>query len=457
MEQQDLDIKQQKAEQKKKRWNIEPYIAIGLTAFIVIIASMGVFFLMFRLKGIFTGLDMLISSLQSVIIGMVIAYLASPMVNFFERHILNFLDVYIRDERKKSKTARSLSILAALAVVLAIIGLLLGIMIPALIESLTNVTASLPSKINRLMKLFDQATEQDNEVTRQITALLDQASEYFDNFMKNVLPDKMQSIVLQVTTGVIQIGKFLLNIIIGFIVSVYVLFDKEKFCAQSKKVIYALANPKVANEIVLVARKSHEIFIGFIVGKIIDSVIIGLLTYVLMSMVGLPYALLVSVIVGVTNVIPFFGPFIGAIPSAILLFLDNPINGLYFLILVVIIQQIDGNIIGPKILGNSTGLSSFWVIVAILVSGGLFGVVGMLLGVPVFAVLFYLFTRLISYILRKKEFPVESSAYTNISHYDIKQGTFVEKDITEKKSVVPKLKILAKVKELLAKQKSEDK
>jgi predicted PurR-regulated permease PerM len=275
--------------------------------------------------------------------------------------------------------------------------------------------------------------------------------------MKNVLPDKMQSIVLQVTTGVIQIGKFLLNIIIGFIVSVYVLFDKEKFCAQSKKVIYALANPKVANEIVLVARKSHEIFIGFIVGKIIDSVIIGLLTYVLMSMVGLPYALLVSVIVGVTNVIPFFGPFIGAIPSAILLFLDNPINGLYFLILVVIIQQIDGNIIGPKILGNSTGLSSFWVIVAILVSGGLFGVVGMLLGVPVFAVLFYLFTRLISYILRKKEFPVESSAYTNISHYDIKQGTFVEKDITEKKSVVPKLKILAKVKELLAKQKSEDK
>jgi predicted PurR-regulated permease PerM len=395
--------------------------------------------------------------LQSVIIGLVIAYLASPMVNFFERHILNLLDGCMKQGRKRERTARSLSILAALAVVIAIIGLLLGILIPTLIDSMTTVAVSMPAKINRLMRLINQATEQDNEVTRQITALLDQASDYFDNFMENELPEKMQSIVLQVTTGVIQVGKFLLNIIIGFIVSVYILFDKEKFCAQSKKIIYAFAKPKVANEIVLVARKSHEIFIGFIVGKIIDSVIIGLLTYVLMCIVGLPYALLISVIVGVTNVIPFFGPFIGAIPSAILLFLDNPINGLYFLILVIIIQQIDGNIIGPKILGNSTGLSSFWVIVAILVSGGMFGVIGMLLGVPVFAVLYYLVTRLIDYILRKKEFPVETSAYTDISHYDIKEGEFVQKDITEKKSVVPKFKILAKIKELLAKLKSEDK
>lgn len=176
--------------------------------------------------------------------------------------------------------------------------------------------------------------------------------------------------------------------------------------------------------------KSNEIFGGFIIGKIIDSAIIGVLCFVGLSMLKMPYTLLVSVIVGVTNVIPFFGPYIGAIPSAVLIMLTDPKMGIYFILFILVLQQLDGNVIGPKILGDSTGLSAFWVVFAILLGGGLFGVIGMILGVPTFAVIYYIINMLINHMLEKKKLPIDTAAYGEMSYVDA-DGTYVHSDDNE--------------------------
>lgn len=229
-----------------------------------------------------------------------------------------------------------------------------------------------------------------------------------------------------VTTGVIGVVKILFNVIIGIIISIYVLMSKEVFIGQSKKVVYAMFSGKKANAIIHTVHKSNEIFGGFISGKILDSLIIGILCFICLYFMKMPYSVLVSVIVGVTNVIPFFGPYLGAVPSTILIMLANPIQGLYFVIFILVLQQIDGNIIGPKILGDSTGLSSFWVVFAILMGGGLFGIPGMIIGVPLFAVIFYILRRALNYIIQKKQLPLDSKNYIWAEKLDIENNHLVD-------------------------------
>ena len=229
------------------------------------------------------------------------------------------------------------------------------------------------------------------------------------------------------------IGKFIVNIIIGIFVSVYVLLEKEKFKAQAKKLIYGFFSARIGNVLLEVMRKTNDIFYGFIIGKIIDSFIIGVICYIVMSLIGMPYAVLTSVIIGVTNIIPVFGPYIGAIPTVIIIFLTEPRMGIYFLIFVLILQQFDGNLIGPKILGDSTGLSSFWVVLAIVVGGSLFGFMGMLLGVPTMAVIYYLVGRVVGYLLRKRQLPDATNSYLDLDHVDPGTNRIVPKDPEEEK------------------------
>ena len=186
---------------------------------------------------------------------------------------------------------------------------------------------------------------------------------------------------------------------------------KEKFIGQAKKIIYAIFRPRYGNVVMEVGRKADEVFGGFFIGKIIDSLIIGCICFVSLAILRMPYVALVSVIVGVTNIIPFFGPYIGAIPSAILIFLVDPMKGIYFIIFIIVLQQVDGNVIGPKILGNTTGLSPFWVIFAILLFGGSFGVIGMLFGVPIFAVLYYIIKQVVEHVLKRRHLPEETDEY----------------------------------------------
>ena len=216
----------------------------------------------------------------------------------------------------------------------------------------------------------------------------------------------------------IGVFKALWNFVIGFIISIYVLGSKERFAGQAKKIVYALFDRKAGNEIITNFRFIHSTFIGFIGGKIVDSIIIGVICFVCTSIIGTPYAILVSVIVGVTNVIPFFGPWIGGVPSALLVLMVDPIQALYFIILILVIQQFDGNILGPKILGDSTGLSGFWVIFAITIFGGLFGVLGMVVGVPIFAVFYAGVRASVNRMLCRKELPTDIHPYMTVGQID---------------------------------------
>ena len=258
----------------------------------------------------------------------------------------------------------------------------------------------------------------DSQVAAIAEKAITQASNFFENWVQNTFLPQAETYITSITSGVITGVKFVINVLVGLIISVYVMASQEVFAGQAKKIIYAMFKPVRANVILETVRKSNEIFGGFISGKLLDSAIIGVIAYVVLVIMKMPDAMLVAVIVGVTNIIPFFGPFIGAIPSFLIIVLQNPIQGIYFLIFVVILQQIDGNIIGPKILGDSTGLSSFWVVFAILMFGGLWGFPGMLLGVPIMAVIYYVVDRIVRYCLRRRGIPVEEVDYNKLDEID---------------------------------------
>lgn len=428
MEEKKHDLKESaKTERKKEKanWNIKPYLAMALLTFIIVCLCMVVFFSMYRFDSVRSAWNKVMGVLQPIIIGFVIAYLINPIMKLIERNLDKALGKRMSNEKKRKKLARVVGTAGALVFFVLIIILLLEMVVPQLIRSISGMVATLPDQVDNLIKWVDDFMSGDSKNAEMIEEGIRKVSDYLsDWFQTSVLPD-IQTYVTAVTGGLINVVKALLNVLVGLIIAAYLLFSKEKFIGQSKKIIYAVFPARQANVIIHTIHKSNEIFGGFISGKILDSAIIGVLCYIVLSIMRMPYTLLVSVIVGVTNVIPFFGPFIGGIPSAIIIALASPIQGLYFVIFVIVLQQLDGNIIGPKILGDSTGLSPFWVVFAILVGGGLFGFTGMLLGVPAFAVIYYIMSNVISYILRKRKLPEETSAYIDASSVDLKTNQLV--------------------------------
>ncbi len=406
-------------EKKQSHWNIRPYLAIALTAVLVICLCIVFFFLIYRYNGFAAGWKKLTAILQPIIIGIVIAYLINPIMVFFEKHLMRWIEPKMKKKAKAKKLCRGIATLGALAVFILIIVVLLVMLVPQLVESIQGVATTLPSEVQHLIDKTNKYLSSDSEAANFVEDTLIYATNYIKDWAMNDLLPKSNTYLTSITTGLINVFKVLLNIIVGLIVSVYLLFSKETFIGQFKKLTYALFKPKKANIVIQTARKSNEIFGGFISGKILDSMIIGIICYIVLLIMKMPYPVLVSVIVGVTNIIPFFGPFIGAVPSFIIIVLANPIQGLYFLIFVVILQQVDGNIIGPNILGDSTGLSPFWVIFAIMVGGGLFGFAGMLLGVPTFAVIYYIMQEILRYFLRKRDLPQDSSQYIELEKINV--------------------------------------
>lgn len=416
---------EKKQREEKANWNIKPYLAIGLIALLVIVLSISFFFLIYRYHGFAQLIDRLMVILQPIIIGLVLAYLVTPIVNFEERHLLPLFQEKMKNQKKAGKLVRGLSVTGALAFVAVIIGVLLQMVIPELYKSINGMIGTLPRQVNSFMDWLSDYISSDSEISDYLEMALTKGTQYFENWAQTDFLPQTKNIIAGVTTGVITAVKILFNVIIGIIISVYVLMSKETFIGQSKKIVYAVFPGKKANAIIKTVHKSNEIFGGFISGKILDSLIIGLLCFGCLYLMKMPYTVLVSVIVGVTNVIPFFGPYLGAVPSAVLIMLANPIQGLYFIIFILILQQIDGNIIGPKILGDSTGLSSFWVVFAILVAGGIFGIPGMIIGVPVFAVIFYIIRNILDYVLKKKQLPSDTESYISAEKLDITTNTLI--------------------------------
>ena len=410
----------------------------GLSTFFVVALCIAFYFVLLRMPDITGYIKGAIAILEPVLYGIVIAYLMNPIVRAVDSRLAPRLMERMPDRKKAGKLSRTAGIFLSLVVLIALISTLLNLLIPQLYTSIHQMVYTLPRQINHLIADINSSEGGDSTTSGMIKNVINQGSQIFTNWFQNDFMSKTNELMSNLTEGVVSAVNLVVNFLIGVIVSIYILYSKEAFMSQGKKIIYAIFNTDHANLILHLTTKSNEIFSGFIVGKIVDSLIIGIMCFVGMSILNLPYVLLISVIVGVTNIIPFFGPYIGAIPSALLILLSNPMQGLYFIIFILVLQQIDGNIIGPKILGNSTGLSPFWVIVAILLGGGAFGFIGMLFGVPVFAVLAYILEMLLQQKLTKKDLPTDTDSYDIYSYVD-SEGKYIHPENDARPDVIKEM------------------
>ena len=401
------------------RWD-KKYLYWGVTAFCVIAASIVFFLILSKISAIKGFFGIILKVIKPVLYGLLFAYLMNPLVKTFERPILVQWGekIYGKDSRKSRSFARCIAILMALVLVLLIVIGLLWLVLPRLYESIQTLVTNLPLYFDRMRSTVEEIFKANQDVEDYVLGLFDNLSQTLSSFLSGDLVIELKTVLVSITSSVYAVVMEIVYIAIGFIVAVYILTSKERFAAQTKKVLYSIFDVQHATDIIEEAHEVNEIFIGFVSGKILDSLIIGVICYISLNIIQMPYKELVSVIVGVTNVIPFFGPFIGAVPSAFLILLVDPFKCLIFVIYILILQQIDGNIIGPKILGQNTGLSSFWVICAILVGGGLFGFAGMLFGVPVFAVIYRSVKRAVEHSLKKKDVPVKTSDFLKIAYLD---------------------------------------
>lgn len=412
------------------------YLYWGLTAFFVIAASILFYYVVFHRANLFSGFAKIMKISMPIIDGFVLAYLFTPIMNRIEKRIIKPLYVWAKkstDDAKNKKRIRGFSIIITLMFVLIVLYEFLNLVIPELVRSVQSIIFQFPVYINNLSNWALGLLKNNPDLEDMVDSLIDQYSEkVIEYFNTNLLP-QVNALIKTLSISVLGFFKSFWNFIIGFIISIYLLGSKEKFAGQAKKIAYALFERKNANEIIQNFRFVHNTFIGFLSGKIIDSIIIGIICFVCTSIIGTPYAILVSVIIGVTNMIPFFGPWIGGIPSALLVLMVDPRQALYFIILILIIQQFDGNILGPKILGDSTGLSGFWVIFAITVFGGLFGVFGMIVGIPIFAVIYAGIRALVHRSLAGKQLPTETEKYITVGKIN-SNNEFEEFVVPEKKT-----------------------
>ncbi len=382
-----------------KKPHIKPYLYGMLAGFGAISLSILFFFLIYRFQGFGDAISKLTGILMPFIYGAVIAYLLKPVCNCVENFLRRLLP------EKMGTAANMLAVAISLLFGILVVYALIMMIVPQLI---TSVTTLYYTARNNLNDFVDWASHQEIIASNQklldfIETSYDNLQDTLDNIVRTKLVPSMQSLLSGAALGVMSFVTFLKNIVIGVIVSVYLLASRKKFGQQGKLILYSLIKPRWADIILEETRYADKMFGGFINGKILDSAIIGVLCYIACLIFKFPSALLVSVIIGVTNVIPFFGPFIGAIPATLLILIQNPIKALWFVLFVLVLQQVDGNIIGPKILGNTTGLSSFWVLFAILLFGGLWGFVGMIIGVPLFAVIYDVLKKFVFHGLRRNE------------------------------------------------------
>lgn len=393
------------------------YTGIAIYAFLVL-AAVIIFYEgvqnIDRLSGYFGAA---VGFIQPVVYGFVFAYLLNPLLRLYDDKLLRFLS---RDKLKPG-TRRTLALVLTYPTVIIAIIAFVAVVVPQLVESIETLFNNVPSYIRALEELYttitnnmkdyqllNEGAESDalmNSVISMVIGttegLLEQAYEY------------LTGLVPQILTASAKFTTSIINILLGIIISIYFLFDREKLFAQARKIATAIFPQRATTLFYDIAMDSHRVFSGFISGKVIDSIIIGILCFVGMTILRLPYAVLISVIVGVTNIIPYFGPFIGAIPGILIILIDDPIKALWFAIFILLLQQFDGNVLGPKILGDTTGLSALWVIFAIMLFNGVFGVLGMFIGVPLFAVIYNLIKRIVGFFLRKKELSTNTRDYAS--------------------------------------------
>lgn len=397
------------------------YFRLWLTLFLVGVALITFHYAISNMGDISGAIDTAGNILFPFLLGGVLAYLLCPVYNFVVRLAYHHSLPMFKTKISTLRCARVIASVASIVLLFAVVGGVLWMIIPELIKSLTNIIESAPANLGKLRTFFESQLERGELAfaADSIRTGFDQLQSKVVTWSKEGIMDSLDIYLQKITEGVLFTFKTILNVLVSVIVAVYLLNGKELFLAQSKKIVIAKFSEETAGKIFDFFAFSNKTFGGFINGKIIDSAIIGVLTYISMYIIGLPYALLVSAIVGITNIIPFFGPFIGAVPGVIIILTVSPMQALYFALMILVIQQLDGNVIGPRILGGTVGLPSFWVMFAIIIGGGLFGFIGMVLGVPVFAIIYYYLSRHIEEKLEEKDMPSETKAYQHYDKYKI--------------------------------------
>lgn len=380
------------------------YVYWGITAFCVLSAIVFFFFCLYRWVRVKAFIIRMFQIFLPFIYGLAIAYILNPVVKFFDNKVFR---KWFKKSKNKGKISRYLSLTMASLIFFGIIIGVFSLLIPQMIESIemlaSNINVYLNDSKNFVLSISDST----------------KYHEIIESFYKNISStiigwfsiDNLENLFLIVREGVFSTLKTIYNLVIGFVIAIYVLFDKEKFKGQIKKLLYALFKKETVDSILENAKNTDKVFGDFFNAKLIDSLIVGIICFVGMIIFKMPYATMISVIVGVTNIIPYFGPYIGAIPSALIILLVDPSKCIWFLLFVFILQQFDGSILGPKILGSKTGLSSFWVLFSLLVFGSLFGVIGMIIGVPIFSIIYSYVNNILKKKLEEKKMPINSIDY----------------------------------------------
>lgn len=377
---------------KKRR-----YLNISLAVFSAIAMSLILFFILFSLQGIGEALHTVMDILAPFVYGGVIAYLLRPLCNTYESFFTDVLPQKVK--RFSNGIAVILSIITGILVVYTLI-----IMVaPQLYSSVLSLWNSMPEKVNAFLAWTTATFGEDEELLQLFNSSSQKLMTELESWAENTLVPYITNIVSGVGSSVLKVLNFLYNLLIGLIVAVYLLGSRKKFARQSVLLVRSCLKPKWADMFLKEIAFIDRMFGGFIDGKILDSAIIGVLCYIGCLLFKFPNPLLIAAIVGITNVIPFFGPFIGAVPSTFLILIEDPIKALWFVLFVLVLQQLDGNIIGPAILGDRTGISSFWVLFTIILCGGLWGIVGMVIAVPLFAVIYDIIKKLVRRGLCNKE------------------------------------------------------
>ena len=446
-----------------KKFKESPYAKAAVTI-LICGALLIIFHNLISNNRISIGFENINNTLAPIYIGGIFAFILCPVYNAIVKWCYNHMldgaagktisigsliadddgnsEVSKQEKRRMLAASRAIASMVCIVIVLGVVALLIYFVVPQVVASAVNLVNTLPQRLTSFSRWCDTHLSHFPFVATWVHNLANaENTQVIEWIQKHILSGNAASIATMVSTGVIMAVKYVANAIIGLLIMVYLLNYKERLFAITRKLVNATCGQKRKASLYEFASIVNETFIGFIVGRIIDSFIIGVLTFIVLKICAIPFALMLSVIVGVTNVIPFFGPFIGAIPSVFILLLEDPIEALYFIIIIVVIQQLDGNVIGPKIVGNAIGISSFWVLVSVLIGGGLFGFPGMALGVPVFAVIYRYVNKVASASLKNKDKNPQTSYYFSLEPYGIEDDEVeLEPEKSEQKSFFPKFR-----------------
>ena len=374
------------------------YLKIGIIGAAILASGILCAFVLFKMPVIISVLKGITEILKPFLYGVVFAYLLAPLCNKIEEKLFQ---IFPKAKTKARRFICFIAIVISLCVAIAVIWLIIMMIIPQVWDSVMKIIQMVPQKLIVVNNWIEHMLENQPELQAYFEEFSSQAESNIDSLLNVDTIQKVQSIINSLSVQLFGVLGVVKNIFLGLLISAYLLGSRKLFGAQAGLILHGVFSDKCAKIIEEEIRYTDKMFNGFLVGKIIDSAIIGLLCFAGTSIMGFEAPAFISVIIGITNIIPFFGPFIGAIPCGLLLLLENPMHCLYFIIFIFVLQQLDGNVIGPKILGNTTGVSSFWVLFAILLFGGMWGVVGMVIGVPLFAVIYDIIRKLVYRGLRK--------------------------------------------------------